>query len=248
MSVIHAEHIGSFVAQTLLDAIRRIALRRLRRSLDETQTQTRTGDGSGARSRHGETSTITTGACDVGSVSRSLQILRGKTAPGLIAEHARAKPRDIAYRAKKLGLYRERRLARLCRRGRPPCAGACSRSACRRAIASPSWATPARNGCCATWRAQAAGAIVYGIYPTASVSEVEFQMKDGGASIFIAEDQEYVDKILQVADRLPDLKWIVVIDDSAMFDYRHPKLKSLSEALARVAAGRRRLYRRARRR
>ncbi len=80
--------------------------------------------------------------------------------------------------------------------------------------------------------AQAAGAIVYGIYPTASVSEVEFQMKDGGASIFIAEDQEYVDKILQVADRLPDLKWILVIDDSAMFDYRHPKLKMLSEALA----------------
>ena len=50
--------------------------------------------------------------------------------------------------------------------------------------------------------AQAAGGIVYGIYPTASVSEVEFQMRDGGASIFIAEDQEYVDKILQVADRL----------------------------------------------
>ena len=71
--------------------------------------------------------------------------------------------------------------------------------------------------------AQSLGAIVYGIYPTASVSEVEFQMNDGGAAVFIAEDQEYVDKILPVADRLPDLRHIVVIDDCAMFDYRHPR-------------------------
>jgi long-chain acyl-CoA synthetase len=82
--------------------------------------------------------------------------------------------------------------------------------------------------------AQAAGAIVYGVYPTASVSEVEFLMKDGGASIYIAEDQEYIDKILQIADRLPDLKWIVVIDDSAMFDYSHPKLISLSQLCDRI--------------
>ena len=40
--------------------------------------------------------------------SLQFQILRGKTAPGLIAEHARGKPRGTAYRAKKLGLYRER--------------------------------------------------------------------------------------------------------------------------------------------
>ena len=49
-------------------------------------------------------------------------------------------------------------------------------------------------------------------------------------SIFIAEDQEYVDKILPLADRLPALRWIVVIDDSAMFGYDHPKLKSYRRA------------------
>ena len=41
--------------------------------------------------------------------------------------------------------------------------------------------------------AQALGAIVYGIYPTASAEEVEYQMRDGGAALFIAEDQEFVD-------------------------------------------------------
>ena len=51
--------------------------------------------------------------------------------------------------------------------------------------------------------AQSLGAIVYGIYPTASPQEVEYQMRDGGAVLFIAEDQEYVDRILPLVERLP---------------------------------------------
>ena len=85
--------------------------------------------------------------------------------------------------------------------------------------------------------AQSLGAIVYGIYPTASPAEVEYQMRDGGASIFIAEDQEYVDKILPLVERLPDVRAIVVIDASAMFGYEHPKLMSYEDLLS---AGRRR--------
>ena len=77
--------------------------------------------------------------------------------------------------------------------------------------------------------AQSLGAIVYGIYPTASIAEVEYQIRDGGASIFIAGDQEYVDKILPLADNVPALRTIIAIDDSAMFGYDHPKLKSLAD-------------------
>jgi long-chain acyl-CoA synthetase len=165
--------------------------------------------------------------------SPQFAVLRGKTAPGLIAEHARRKPAEIAYRAKTLGLYRERTWRDY--------AAAIGRSA--RALQTLGLAKGDRvaimGDACEEWvicdmAAQAAGAIVYGVYPTASVSEVEFLIKDGGASIFIAEDQEYIDKILPIADRLPDLKWIVVIDDSAMFDYSHPKLIALSELHQRV--------------
>ena len=160
--------------------------------------------------------------------------LREKTAPRLIAEHARQTPDAVAFRAKKLGLYRERTWRDY--------AAAVGRSALGlQSLGLNKGDRVAIMGdACEEWMicdmgAQTAGAITYGIYPTASVSEVEFQMKDGGASIFIAEDQEYIDKILQVADRLPNLKWIVVIDDSAMFDYRHPKLKSLSDILNSVS-------------
>jgi long-chain acyl-CoA synthetase len=56
-------------------------------------------------------------------------------------------------------------------------------------------------------------------------------MRDGGAVLFVAEDQEYVDKLLPMADGLPGLKWIVTIDSSAMFDYEHAKLRSYGDLL-----------------
>jgi long-chain acyl-CoA synthetase len=161
--------------------------------------------------------------------------LRGKTAPGLIAEHARNKPAAVAYRAKHLGLYRERTW-------RDYAASVGRHALALQALGLGKGDRVAIMGdACEEWvicdmAAQASGAIVYGIYPTASASEVHHVMTDGGATIFIAEDQEYIDKILQVADRLPDLKWIVVIDDSAMFDYSHPKLRSLSDVLSAVPA------------
>ena len=77
--------------------------------------------------------------------------------------------------------------------------------------------------------AQSLGAIVYGIYPTASAAEIEHQMRDGGAVVFIAEDQEYVDRILPLADALAHLRDIVVIDDTALFAFGHAKLVPYAE-------------------
>ena len=79
--------------------------------------------------------------------------------------------------------------------------------------------------------AQALGAITYGVYPTASASEVEYQLRDAGASVFVAQDQEYVDRILPFADRLPGLRFIVVVDTSAMWSYAHPKIRPWSAVL-----------------
>lgn len=161
--------------------------------------------------------------------------LRAKSAPLLLAERARREPEMTAYRAKHLGLYRERSwkdYAELVAR-------------CARGLAALGLARGERvaimGDACEEWvladlGAQALGAISYGIYPTASVAEVEYQMRDGGAAIFVAENQEYVDKILPYADALPALRWIVVIDDSAMFAYEHPKLRSFAE-LMELGAG-----------
>jgi long-chain acyl-CoA synthetase len=159
------------------------------------------------------------------------EALRRKSAPLLLCERARATPDSVAFRAKHLGLYRERNwrdYAALVARAAGAFAGLGLSRGERVAI---------MGDACEQWMicdlaAQSLGAIVYGIYPTASASEVEYQMRDGGAVMFVAEHQEYVDKILALADRLPDLKWIVVLDASAMFAYRHPKLKSYDALLA----------------
>jgi long-chain acyl-CoA synthetase len=76
--------------------------------------------------------------------------------------------------------------------------------------------------------AQCIGAISFGLYPTSAREEAQFVLQHGGAKVLIAEDQEHVDKVLPLIDRLPDLKKIVVIDDSTMFAYGHPALISLS--------------------
>jgi long-chain acyl-CoA synthetase len=161
------------------------------------------------------------------------EALRRKSAPLLLCERARSMPDSVAFRSKHLGLYRERSwrdYAALVARA-------------TRAFAALGLARGERaaimGDACEEWlvcdlAAQSLGAVVYGIYPTASASEVEHQMRDGGAVLFVAENQEYVDKILALADRLPALRSIIVLDRSAMFAYQHAKLKTYDELLADV--------------
>ena len=156
--------------------------------------------------------------------------LRRSTAPGLLFSRARTSPDAVAFRSKHLGIYRERTW-------RDYAALVARAAAALRKLGLQSGERVAIMGDpCEEWlicdlAAQSLGAVVYGIYPTASIAELEYQMRDGGASIFIAEDQEYVDKILPITDRLPALRSIIVIDDSALFDYAHEKLQSYEELL-----------------
>jgi len=156
--------------------------------------------------------------------------LRRSTAPALLAARARSEPHGIAFRAKRLGLYEERTWSEHARRVAQVAHGL-------RSLGLVAGERVAIMGdACEEWMladlgAQAAGAITYGIYPTASAAELEYQMNDGGASIFVAEDQEYVDRILPLADRLPRLRRIVVIDPSALFAYRHPLLARFDDLL-----------------
>lgn len=149
----------------------------------------------------------------------------------LLARRARAEPGGIAFRAKKLGLYEERTWVAYAGKVAAMAHGL-------RALGLAAGDRVAIMGdACEEWLiadqgAQAAGAIVYGIYPTASSPELEYQMRDGGASIFIAEDQEQVDRLLPVADHLAELRWIVVMDASALFAYRHAKLRTFEEVIA----------------
>jgi long-chain acyl-CoA synthetase len=159
--------------------------------------------------------------------------LRSKNAPALLAERARSTPGDVAFRSKHLGVYRERTWRDY--------AGLVERFA--RALAALGVAAGDRvaimGDACEEWMigdlaAQALGAITYGIYPTASPAELEFQMADGGASVFLAENQEYVDRLLPLLDRLPAVRWIVVFDDAALFAYDDARIRAYADVLDAV--------------
>jgi long-chain acyl-CoA synthetase len=159
--------------------------------------------------------------------------LRRTTAPHLLCERARATPDSVAFRSKHFGIYRER-----CWRDYAVLVAHAARALQSLGIGRGE-RVAIMGDVCEEWMicdlaAQSLGAIVYGIYPTASAAEVEYQMRDGGACVFIAEDQEYVDRLLPIADRLPDLRAILVLDDSAMFGYEHPKLRRFGELLGTV--------------
>ena len=86
------------------------------------------------------------------------------------------------------------------------------------------------------------GAITYGIYTTCSPTEVRHQLENAGAKLFIAENQEYVDKVLDLENLTTDLRKIIVGDMRAMFLYRDERILSFeasrrSERIAAKAAG-----------
>ncbi len=157
--------------------------------------------------------------------------LRRKTAPGVLAERARRTPDAVAYRAKKLGIYRSRswrQYAALVGR----VADGLERLGLARAERVAIIGDACEEWMLADLAAQALGAVTYGIYPTASAAETEYQLRDGGACIVVAENQEYVDKVLPIMERLALVRHIVVIDTRAMFAYRHDKLVSFGSVLA----------------
>src|SRR5262245_45005472 len=125
-------------------------------------------------------------------VDAKLAALRGKTAPQLLADRARTSPGEVAFRSKHRGIYRQRTWRDY--------AGLVAQCACGlRALGVKSGTRVAIMGDpCEEWiildlAAQSLGAVTYGIYPTSAPSELEYLMNDGKASVFVAEDQEYVD-------------------------------------------------------
>ncbi|HZN71078.1 MAG TPA: AMP-binding protein [Micromonosporaceae bacterium] len=76
-------------------------------------------------------------------------------------------------------------------------------------------------------------AMTVGLYPTNPPAEVGYLLSHSGAKVLVAEDQEQVDKALQVIDRCPDLERIVYLEPRGIRGrYDHPKLMAWPELLA----------------
>ncbi len=77
------------------------------------------------------------------------------------------------------------------------------------------------------------GAISVGLYPTNPPSEVGYLLSHSGARVLVAEDQEQVDKALEVLDRCPDLEWIIYVEPRGIrHRYDNAKLMAWEDFLA----------------
>ena len=79
--------------------------------------------------------------------------------------------------------------------------------------------------------AQAIGAISVGLYPTNPPAEVKYLLGHSESQILFAEDQEQVDKALEVLEDLPDLKKIIYFEDKGLFRYESEKLMKWEDFL-----------------
>ena len=72
-----------------------------------------------------------------------------------------------------------------------------------------------------------ANGVANGIYPTDAAEQVQFLCEDSGTTVLFVEDDEQLDKALEVRDQLPRLRKIVVFDMDGLRDFHDPMVISL---------------------
>ncbi|SDY83187.1 long-chain acyl-CoA synthetase [Asanoa ishikariensis] len=76
-------------------------------------------------------------------------------------------------------------------------------------------------------------AMTVGLYPTNPASEVGYLLSHSGAKVLVAEDQEQVDKALEVIGTCPDLERVIYLEPRGIrHRYDHPALLAWDDLLA----------------
>ncbi len=75
---------------------------------------------------------------------------------------------------------------------------------------------------------QSAACVANGIYPTDAPSQVEYLCADSQTQALVVEDDEQLDKVLEVRDRLPLLRWVFVIEMKGLEGFSDPMVMSLA--------------------
>jgi long-chain acyl-CoA synthetase len=77
--------------------------------------------------------------------------------------------------------------------------------------------------------AMSLSAVGVGVYPTSPAAEVKYVVSHCEAVLAVCEDQEQVDKLLEVSAELPRLRKIVVADMRGVRSYADPRILSFEE-------------------
>ena len=162
------------------------------------------------------------------------------TLPKLLRERARRAPNQVALREKEFGIWQRVTWADYLGHVRRFCLGLVSLGigpGDKIAILSEN----RREWLWAELAAMSTSAVGVGVYPTSPAPEVKYVVAHSEASIVVCEDQEQVDKILEVSAELPRVRRIVVAEMRGLGRYADPRILSFEE-VERLGAERERAH------
>ncbi len=151
------------------------------------------------------------------------RVAQADTFPKLLRLNAREHAGEVALREKNLGLWRSFTWADYHGRVRDFALGLAELGIGRGDVVAligdnrPDWIA-------GEIAAHAAGAMSLGVYRDALEEEVAYLLNYGEAKLIFAEDEEQIDKLLGLGDRVPDLRHIVYADPRGMRKYDDPRL------------------------
>ena len=153
------------------------------------------------------------------------------TLPGMLARRAEEDPDGVALREKEFGIWQEITWAGFLARVRAFSLGLAElgmEKGDRIAIIGdnrPEWVI-------AELGAQVVGALPLGLYQDSISAELARMLEAADARVIVAEDQEQVDKVLEVRDQVPGLEHIIYYDPRGMYGYEAPGLMAFDQVEA----------------
>jgi long-chain acyl-CoA synthetase len=75
------------------------------------------------------------------------------------------------------------------------------------------------------------GGVTNGVYPTDAASQVEYLINDSGTRFYFAEDEEQLDKVLEVRERTPTLEKVIIFDMEGLRNFSDEQCLSFAALL-----------------
>ena len=153
------------------------------------------------------------------------------TAPRMLLRHARERGDAVALRQKDFGVWQPLTWAGYAQQAREFGAGLVSlgvEPGTTVAILSEN----RREWVVAQMGVGLVRGVTAGVYPTSPAPEVEYLLALSDAPVVVCEDQEQLDKVLEVRERLPLLRAIVVVDPRGLRRYARGGLHDYEQVLA----------------
>ncbi len=152
-------------------------------------------------------------------------MLKIETLPQLLRRHADATPERLSQRHKQRGIWREYTFAEVERNVLELALGLHHMGVQRGATVAIIGENEPQHYW-AEFAAHALGCKVVSLYPDLTADEVQYLLEDSETVCLFAQDQEQVDKGLDVKGKLALLRHVVYWDDTGMWSYNDPILNT----------------------